>query len=889
MALMILFIGPGCNMDYRSSNDGGGGSSTSNEANTRLSKILYLKSSDIDVRANLMTDKNGDNVLTLSDGEYNYMYYKFTKRGNVSSDEAASSGTNAAVLAKDNAIFTVADSLVLSSGDYAHGIFSLGEGTSVTVSDCVVITYGRNSSGIITSSGGTANLHHVTTETYGESSPTLYVRSGGGALTAERGKYTTAGANSPVIRSEGDVTIYDAKIEAGKSQAVVVNGKSSVTLISCDITSGTDAKSTVFMYMQDSGNTASKQGSFTMTNGTITSSSDSVFYVTNATANITLSNVELINENENGAFIRAEASDLGTLGANGGNITLYADNQYIDGDIYLDGISDMNMHLTGDSYFAGTINPSGSLSRVYVEITDSKWILTGDSYIESLTCSTNSITLNGHNLYVDGTAYEPATESIGVEIDLGSDRVQDDSDSGDPTSTESGDISEDPSETETPEVKDDPEDPEDPSSETEAYPLSFDVLLYTTGTVNGVSYRAYNDIVYVSSPANEEYQKLSVYIPEPYFNSRPLHGYTSKTAPIFVPNNSSGYMAASIMTPQDTNPVGLALANGLVVVSPALRGRNVTNGTAPAPIVDYKAVIRYIRANKSLIPAGNTDMIIACGVSSGGALSAILGTSGNSTDYDYWLDELGAAEAEDKIYAAVSYCPITNLEYADGAYEWIFGGENYGEDSVNLRGEFESYVNSLGLTHNGIDLEIYEDDEEYAEGFSFRKYTEWLYVQAAQKALDAGTVISADWVNVVKSTVVSADLNKYAESFTVRQKGIPAFDKFDLSSPENGLFGWKHFTSYSAEHSTSGGDTAEYDAISAMNPMDFIGNADTCKYWRIRHGVNDRDITVTIPAILALTLENSGFTVDFSAIWGQGHGGYYDSDELFSWIDSICK
>ena len=84
---------------------------------------------------------------------------------------------------------------------------------------------------------------------------------------------------------------------------------------------------------------------------------------------------------------------------------------------------------------------------------------------------------------------------------------------------------------------------------------------------------------------------------------------------------------------------------------------------------------------------------------------------------------------------------------------------------------------------------------------------------------------------------------------------------------------------------------ADSDVIKVMNPMNYIGvsGVSTAQYWRIRHGMNDRDTSLAIPALLALKLEGSGCTVDFEAVSGQGHGGDYDLDELFDWIDSICK
>ena len=66
-------------------------------------------------------------------------------------------------------------------------------------------------------------------------------------------------------------------------------------------------------------------------------------------------------------------------------------------------------------------------------------------------------------------------------------------------------------------------------------------------------------------------------------------------------------------------------------------------------------------------------------------------------------------------------------------------------------------------------------------------------------------------------------------------------------------------------------------------------NNTSTKYWRIRHGAIDKDTSLAIPAILALKLKNSGKIVNFAVPWGQGHGGDYDLEALFNWIDSVVK
>ncbi|QMT31422.1 hypothetical protein [Alysiella filiformis] len=97
----------------------------------------------------------------------------------------------------------------------------------------------------------------------------------------------------------------------------------------------------------------------------------------------------------------------------------------------------------------------------------------------------------------------------------------------------------------------------------------------------------------------------------------------------------------------------------------------------------------------------------------------------------------------------------------------------------------------------------------------------------------------------------------------------------------------KHFTEFGATHSTvSGSLKADPHIVKMMNAMNFQSKT---KYYRIRHGVNDRDTSLAIPALLALKLQNENKDVDFSLPWGQGHGGDDDLDELFAWAKRITS
>lgn len=398
------------------------------------------------------------------------------------------------------------------------------------------------------------------------------------------------------------------------------------------------------------------------------------------------------------------------------------------------------------------------------------------------------------------------------------------------------------------------------------------------------------------------------------------------------------------------NSIFEALDHGYVVVSAGVRGRTSGKrsteffesgkadyfgadtgkmvGRAPAFIVDMKAAIRYLRHNRDVIP-GDVEKIITNGTSAGGALSALAGATGNSADYVPYLEAIGAADERDDIFAASCYCPIHNLEHADAAYEWLFCGENtfhrtkkvkteeglkrvpcegeMSEEQIALSKElkalFPTYLNGLHLRDkNGDALTLDADGEG-----SFKAYVGSYVLQSAQRELDihdsavrlAGLAVSGSEVeqqpclSLENGKAVSLDWDCFVKTIT-RMKSTPAFDALDLKSPENEEFGTetcdaKHFTAFSAAHSKASGALADDAVIKMLNPVRYIGQADTAKHWRIRHGAFDRDTSLAIPVILATVLENSGYDVDFALPWGLPHSGDYDLAELFSWIDSLCK
>ena len=476
--------------------------------------------------------------------------------------------------------------------------------------------------------------------------------------------------------------------------------------------------------------------------------------------------------------------------------------------------------------------------------------------------------------------------------------------------------------------------------------LAFDAKNYesmsTTVDNKEIKYRAFEYIPYVANPIDIDQQYMNIYIPEEYFNNGTINGYNTQTAPIFMPNAVGGYMPSQAMTPKmengKPNSVLYALSRGYVVASPSTRGR--TNkasdgnfiGKAPAVIVDLQAATAYLHANDSAMP-GNANRIITNGTSAGGGVSLLQGATGNSSDFQPYLQALGAATAATNVYAVSAYAPITNLDAADMAYEWSYNGissfnkvtmspgelpqANVGGtpaqpqrtmQRVNLNADdlayskmlsehFPDYVNNLQLRDSiGRVLKL----DKNGNG-TFKNYVKEFIVAAANKAQAKGTDLSKHTYLVRDNkTGTIKDINWEAYNhFVGRSKAPGAFDSRSNDTGENSLFGTSttdnnHFTITAALHDTTANQDVYVEnakIVTIMNPMNYLGSpaATNARFYRIRYGTADSNTSVAIPLIVGTRAQNLGYRVDMATPFDVDHSGDYDLEELFNWMDNIVK
>ena len=381
-----------------------GTSASTIDADTTVSSQTYTSSGD------------DENALRIDGATVTLSGITVNKTGGESSNTENGDfyGQNAGLLALNGATATISGATVTTDAVNGNGVFSYGEGTTVNISDSVIHTSQRNSGGIQTTGGATTNATNLDVQTDGASSAAIRSDRGGGTVTVDGGSYVTNGTGSPAVYSTANITVSNAALTANASEAIVIEGKNSVTLnnvtLSGSMQASTDANENIhniMLYQSMSGDAEVGQSSFSATGGSILAKAGDLFYVTNTTCAISLENVALTLANDVLLNVTGNSNSRGwgTAGANGGTCSFTGTNQQLSGNILVDSISGLDFSLANGSVFTGAINTSGAAGTVNVTLASgTTWVLTGDSYITSFTGDVSQMTTNGYSVFVNGLA-----------------------------------------------------------------------------------------------------------------------------------------------------------------------------------------------------------------------------------------------------------------------------------------------------------------------------------------------------------------------------------------------------------------------------------------------------------------------------------------------------
>ena len=377
-----------------------------------------------------------ENALLVTGGAVSVDGATVTRASDDSTGGDASSfyGVGAAILATGGTL-TVSNSTITTDANGGAGVFAYGDAV-VTVSDATIATSKDTSGGVHVAGGGALYASNLTVTTEGASSAAVRSDRGGGTLVVDGGSYTASGSGSPAVYVTADVTLSNAALTATGSEALCLEGLNSVLLTDCDLTGDmpdqdqNDTTWTVILYQSMSGDSEVGKGTFTMEGGSLTSLNGGLFYTTNTESEFSLRNVTLTAADDSEFLLRctgnANRRGWGQTGANGADCTFTAAEQTMDGDVIWDSISNLSLNLTEGSVLTGAIlddescaGEGGDGACALTIDAASKWIVTGDSVLTTLSCDGEIVDADGSAVTLaasDGTVLSDGTSACTVTV-----------------------------------------------------------------------------------------------------------------------------------------------------------------------------------------------------------------------------------------------------------------------------------------------------------------------------------------------------------------------------------------------------------------------------------------------------------------------------------------
>lgn len=229
---------------------------------------------------------------------------------------------------------------------------------------------------------------------------------GGGNISVDGGTISIEGSGSPIVYSTGDIEVSDVTGTASESQLVGMEGLITVLIRNSTLSSSQTGKTAsdpvadgVIIYQSTSGDAESTTGeaaTFQAVDSKLSSAiqSDSMFYLTNTSADVVLKNTELDFASSAARLLYAagnDANNWGQAGSNGATVKFTGIGQQLAGDVVADTISSVDLHLTEGTTWAGAAsieqNAAGSTSDAPMTVNidgSSQWTVTADSTVSSL-------------------------------------------------------------------------------------------------------------------------------------------------------------------------------------------------------------------------------------------------------------------------------------------------------------------------------------------------------------------------------------------------------------------------------------------------------------------------------------------------------------------------
>ncbi len=415
-----------------------GGGSSEPESYDAVKEIT----ADENLEGVTMESVNGDeNVVHVFEGATAWITDSaFDSTGQGTSGDASSFyGVGATLFVSDGELYAEGNTITTNTSGGA-GVFAYDNGVAY-VADCDITTQQGSSGGLHVAGGGTLYAWDCNVVTHaGMASAAIRSDRGGGTMVIDGGSYVTEGGTGAVYVT-ADITVNDAYLYTGGSEAIAIEGKNTIRLFDCDLTGNMLPSQlndnrvwNIIVYQSMSGDADIGTSEFDMIGGKLTCNAGPVLYNTNTSSYITLKDVDIDYSKDTTYFLQvtgnASSRTWGTAGKNGANCIFSAYDQEMDGDIVYDTISNLDLYMLEDSDWEGALLLDDSLNgghtgdgvmNMYIS-KDSEWEVTGDSvisgtlYLEGEIDGAKVVGTDG-TVYVDGKGFTVTVGGFSDKVD----------------------------------------------------------------------------------------------------------------------------------------------------------------------------------------------------------------------------------------------------------------------------------------------------------------------------------------------------------------------------------------------------------------------------------------------------------------------------------------
>ena len=383
--------------------------------------------SDENIASAEMASTNGDeNVIHVFEGATAYVTDSvFDNTGTGSGGDASSFyGVGATLFVSDGELYADRNTITTDTTGGA-GVFAYDNGVAY-VSGNTITTQQRSSGGIHVAGGGTLYAWDCDIQTNAHSAAAIRSDRGGGTMVIDGGSYVS-NVGTGAVYCTADITVHDAYLYSGQSEAMAIEGKNTIRLFDCSLEGDMQPNQindnrvwNCIVYQSMSGDADIGTSEFDMIGGSLTCHAGPVLFNTNTSSYITFRDVDITYGDDTTYFLQVTGNSSsrtwGRAGGNGANCIFSAYEQVMAGEVLYDTISNLDFYMLDGSALTGRFTCDDSynggysgdgVANVYISA-DSTWTVTGDSvitgtlYCEGVIYNATVVDANGNVLYGDG-------------------------------------------------------------------------------------------------------------------------------------------------------------------------------------------------------------------------------------------------------------------------------------------------------------------------------------------------------------------------------------------------------------------------------------------------------------------------------------------------------